>query len=57
MIFDGILIDPEWVSDCVSDQMFKNILIVLPCPDPFQAVTHDWETFSLIDGHAFLKVS
>ena len=54
--FSVVLFSIKWVSDCISDQMFQNIMSVLSGSYPFKAITHCGKTSSLIYGHAFLKI-
>ena len=54
VIFDGVLVDPEGVSNGVSGKVLQNVMSVLSCTNPLKTVSHDWEAFGLVDGHAFL---
>ncbi len=41
MIFDGVLVDPEGVSNGVSGKVLQDIMSVLSCTNPLKTVSHD----------------
>ena len=54
VVFDGVLIDPEGVSDGVSGKVLQNLMSVFSSPNPFKTVSHDREAFGLVESHTFL---